>query len=102
MPTWWPFALLAAAGFRTWKLAADDVLLNRPRAWLLGLGEWQSGPAPPGYRQRLADFVTCPWCLGFWLTAGWWAGWLLWPDGALVVAVPFALSTAVGFLAEFK
>ena len=41
----------------------------------------------------------CPWCLGAWIAAGWWAAWWITAD-TLIVAVPFALSAAVGVVAS--
>lgn len=101
IPTWWEAVLGLAAGFRVWRLLAEDTVLNRPRAWVFGLGDWTSGPPPVGYRGKLADFVTCPWCFGFWVVVAGWLLWLVWPDGTLVLATPFALSAAVGVIAHF-
>ena len=70
-----------------WKLIGDDAVLDRPRDWALA---------------RVSEtwdyFISCPWCAGAWITLAWWAAWLAWPHGAVVVAVPFALSAAVGYL----
>ena len=100
VPDWWPALLLAAAAYRTWKLLAEDTVLIRPRAWALKLGNWETGPAPSGYRQKLAEFIACPWCLGFWISLAWWAVWLAQPYGTLVAATPMALSAAVGAAAS--
>lgn len=84
--TWWPFVLLALAALRCWWLLAEDTILNRPRDWLLG-----RSPA------LVEDFVRCPFCLGAWIAVAWWASWN-WASEhwTVVVAVPFALSFAVG------
>lgn len=47
------------AGFRLWRLIAEDTILDGPR-----LRVWTR---LPGKVQELAG---CPWCLGFWLSAG--------------------------------
>lgn len=95
IPTPWTFALLALAGFRLWKLIGDDAVLDRPRDWALDRlaprGEWSRW----GW---LDYFLTCPWCAGAWIVAAWWAAWWAAPQAALGVAVPFALSAAVGYL----
>lgn len=99
-PDWFAFVMLAAAAFRTWKLVADDSILDRPRAWLLRLGDWEPGdPTPSGYRSRLADFITCPWCAGFWIVVAWWLAWWAWPAAAVWFAVPWAMSAVVGLVA---
>lgn len=105
-----PYAalLLALAAYRLWRLIAEDDVFDRPRRWLLRLGDWRDGQAaPPAYRDRLAEFITCPWCLGFWLAVAWWVAWLGLEEWALFAAVPFALSAVVaganavvGFLTE--
>lgn len=93
-----PYALvlLAVASYRLWRLLAEDDIVDRPRRWLLGLGDWKVGqPAPESYREKLADLLTCPWCLGFWIAVGWWGAWLLEPEWAVFAAVPWALSAGV-------
>lgn len=91
IPQPWAFALLALAAFRVWKLIGDDAVLDRPRDWLLKRIEWKLGT-------DWEYFITCPWCAGFWIMLAWWIGWLIYPYGAIVAAVPFALSAAVGYL----
>lgn len=65
-------------------------MLDRPRDWALDKLD-RFGDTPN-------EFITCPWCLGFWTALAWWAAWLAWPHAAVLVAVPFALSAAVGYL----
>ena len=83
IPDWYILILLALASYRTWRLLAEDEILERPREWLIG------------GRKRLAEFVVCPWCLGFWVALGWWGAWQIWEFGTEVVAVPLALSALV-------
>jgi hypothetical protein len=87
IPSVFEFILLALAAFRLWKLIGDDAILDVPRDRLL---------------ERVSEgwtyFVTCPWCLGAWSALAWWLAWIAWPYGAVVVAVPFALSAVVGYL----
>lgn len=100
--TWLTLALLSLAAFRVYRLIADDTILDRPRAWLLRIPrDWAAGrPVPRAYRPHLADFITCPWCLGFWVAVAWWGCWKLWPHATVLVAVPFAISTVVGAIAH--
>lgn len=71
-PDWWEFALLALAVFRVYRLIAEDTILDRPRKWLLRgpLDTWEKEGDDPGddYRLDLGIFITCYWCLGFWLS----------------------------------
>lgn len=101
VPDWWTLLLLGLAAYRIYRLIAMDTLLDIPRGWLLGLHGWKEGqPVPSGYRSGAAEFLICPWCLGFWVALGWWGAWQLWPHGTLVTAAPFAISTVVGLLAQ--
>jgi hypothetical protein len=94
IPGWYQLLLLAAASWRTFQLVADDDILDRPRRWALGLGSWkrEGDPVPAGYRRKLGDFVTCPYCAGFWIAVAWWGAWQLEPKWVTISAVPFALS----------
>lgn len=102
VPDWWTLALLGLAAFRIYRLFAKDTILDTPRGWLVGLPpDWEEGrPVPSGYREKVADFLVCPWCLGFWVALAWWGAWQLWPHGTLVAAAPFAISAAVGLISK--
>ncbi len=86
VPTWYALLLLAAAAFRTWWLLAQDTILDRPRARFV---RW----LPKG-----EEFITCPWCAGFWISILWWLAWVAWPHWTLVIAVPLAISALVGIV----
>lgn len=99
VPSVWEFALLGAASYRLWRLLAEDTILDRPRRWALRLGSWQEGDrAPEGYRAKAGEWLACPWCAGWWIALAWWGLWLAWEHGAVVAAVPFALSVVVALL----
>ena len=101
VPDWWQFLLLGLASYRTWRLLAEDTVLDTPRAWVVGLSDWKEGQrTPSSYREKLAEFLTCPWCFGFWTAIGWWAAWQVFPHATLVLSVPFAISVVVGVLAS--
>lgn len=46
-------------------------------------------------RNEVARGLLCPWCLSVWVGTAWTLLWLLWPDGVMLVALPFALSAGV-------
>ena len=77
IPGPWEAFLLAAAVYRTWRLLAEDELLDGWRAH-----------ATAG-RPAADRFIHCPWCLGTWIAAAWFAVWLVTPD-ATVMAAYFA------------
>lgn len=101
-PTVWQFALLAAFAYRLMRLVAVDVITMPLRVRLTRIVErdderYTGGLAP---RPELRAFITCPWCVGFWIcllvSLAWWAA----PDITLAVAVPFAANLAVGLTAR--
>jgi hypothetical protein len=101
VPEWWEFVLLALATFRVFHLIAEDTILDRPRRKLLRLAkDWEEGDDfGDEYRLKWAIFITCVWCLGWWIGLGWWGLWLLFGDWTLVAATPWALSAVVAAIA---
>jgi hypothetical protein len=101
IPDWYTLALLAFAAFRTFRLIAEDDILDRPRAWLLRYRGWDgTGPPPKGYRVKWGEWITCPWCAGFWISILWWGAWQVWPHGTTVSAVPLAVSALLALIAK--
>jgi len=96
VPDWWQAVLLAGASWRTWRLLAQDVILDPLRSRLFGLQGWEEGqPVPDSYREGLAEFVTCPACFGFWITAAWWGAWQMFPHATEVAGGLTLLSAVV-------
>lgn len=103
VPGVWAFLLLALAAFRVYRLIAEDTILDWPRRRLLRLGnEWmQEGDhVPDEFREKWSLFITCPWCLGFWLSVAAWLAWLWQPRWTLILATPFAISAVVALVAK--
>ncbi len=108
IPPIYQFALLALAAYRIWRLLAEDEILEWPRRYLVRLPQtWDEGDSiPRAYRNKLADFLTCPWCLGFWVSLGSYVGWMLTlgdtPDSVsdvfVALGIWFALSAVVGII----
>lgn len=98
VPNWWEFLLLAGASWRIFQLLAHDEILDRPRRWVLNLRpEWKKtgDPVEPEYRLRLALFMVCPYCFGFWIAVAVWLCWQISAHWTDVLATPFALSAAL-------
>lgn len=97
IPEPYELILLALAAYRTWRLLAEDFILDRPRRWLLRLGKWEKDgdPLPKGYRAKLAEFFNCPACFGFWISLGWYIAWVIFPYETLVAATVGAISALV-------
>lgn len=97
IPSPYEFALLALAAFRVFRLLGYDTILDRPRERFVRRAKHE---IPGQYRKELDIFFHCPWCLGAWLTLGWWGLWLAWPHATVVAAVPWALSAVVGLVTK--
>lgn len=102
IPNWWEVILLSLAAWRTFRLIAEDDILDRPRRWVLRLTpDWEDGDEPNDeYRFTWGEFITCPYCAGFWISLAWWGTWLLFPHAALLVAAPLAINTVLIYLAK--
>lgn len=84
VPEPWEAILLALAAWRTFQLLAEDDILETPRRYVTSrISEYWE------------DFITCPYCAGFWIAVAWWASWQVWESWTLIVAVPWALSAGV-------
>ena len=92
-PDWWASLILALAVFRVYRLIAEDDIFDRPRDWAFDkLAEERL--------EKLDKLITCPWCLGFWLSVIAWVAWMLSPAWTVGLAFPWALSAAVGLIAK--
>lgn len=108
IPVLYQFVLLALIAYRVWHLLAEDDVLKRPRHWLVRLPRgWKEGDTlPRAYRQRLALFINCPYCLGFYVSLGVYLAWIstlgTWPgsvtDILIGVGIWFAISASVGLI----
>lgn len=78
IPPVYQFALLALISYRLWRVIAEDEVLEIPRRYLVNLSQsWEEGdPIPLNYRARLASFLVCAWCLGFWTSLLVYLGWM--------------------------
>lgn len=97
VPSPWIALLLIACAYRIWRLIAEDTILNPVRFWVVGLpSDWEEGkPIPKGYRMKLAEFISCPACCGFWISLALWGIWQLTPHWTEVFSVPMAISAFV-------
>lgn len=93
IPSLYALLLLAVAAWRVFHLLAYDDILNPIRNRVVGLPA--NAKDFKGGSESLADFIECPFCLGFWVGLGWWGAWALWPHWTLVAAVPFVISAGV-------
>lgn len=103
---WWWFVILSLSAYRVFRLLAEDTILDRPRRWVLRLGDWDedSGEDPPeSYRFEWGIFLTCPYCAGFWISGVALAVYSIvieWHGVLAFLATWFAISAVVAFLAK--
>lgn len=97
-PTLYESVLLALAAWRIFHLLSFDDILDRPRRYVTRLSRsWKrEGDSTGGrYRERLAGFITCPYCLGLHVSLAVWGLWLVFPTETLWVSVPLALNAGL-------
>lgn len=99
------FLVLTLGAFRLTRIIGWDTmhLLVAAREWLTGRRLEDDGTVTvlnPRRPEWLDQLLSCPWCLGWWVTLAtafaWWAA----PTVTLAVALPLALSAAVGLIAK--
>lgn len=100
VPDWWEVLLLSLAAYRVFRLIAEDDILEGPRRRLLRMAaDWEEGQdLPEEYRDKLALFIDCPACCGFWISVAWFGVWQIFPHETLVFAAVWAISAIVIFL----
>lgn len=88
--------VLMLAVHRVSRIVGWDKITRPPREWLTGWGDDEKRiPRRPSHK-GLAEFLHCPWCQGFWISVVVWVCFKEWHDATMLVAVPLAISSAVG------
>jgi hypothetical protein len=98
IPYWWDALLLTVAAWRLFHLLAFDDILDKPRRHVTRLSpNWKNEGDATGehYRAALANFIVCPYCLGFWVAAAVWGLWLAFPTETEFAAVPLAFNAGL-------
>jgi Protein of unknown function (DUF1360) len=93
------FVILALGAWRLWRILSTDEILDTPRDRLLGATQPVPGGPTHFKRKKLAEFVGCPWCFGFWIALGTFASWHWWSaTNTVLIATPLALSAVIGLV----
>lgn len=100
------FLATLGAALRLTRLGVEDTITQPFRTWLVR--RWtKSVDAAPEKPNRIWMWLTqlfeCPWCLGFWVSAGLTvpavisdgAGWYLWPATALSISYLIGVASTI-------
>ena len=79
------FVIVSLAAARLTRLVTEDTILEPLREWAT-------------IHELVYELVTCPWCIGFWISLGTVAVWWLAGDTAVWLLAPFAVSYVAGRL----
>ena len=82
MPSPFEALLLALAAWRVWHLLAHDDLTEPVRRHVTD------------GRDKLLEFIQCPYCLAAWVAGAWVVAFAVWPEGTMWAALVFAVATA--------
>lgn len=90
--------VLTLGAWRLWRILSTDTVLDWPRDRILGTTTLAAGTSH--YRRpKLAEFVGCPWCFGWWLMLGAFCAWHWWSKtDTVLIAAPLAMSAVGGLL----
>lgn len=90
--------ILALGAYRLWMLLAKDTITKPWRTRFLGYEDNGARNRWPHPHRRTAEFVHCPWCLGFWISLACVAAYYEWPHATRLALAPFALSAALALI----
>ncbi len=79
------FVVVCLAAARLTRLVTEDTITEPLRVWASD-------------RPFLYELITCPWCIGFWISLGCVAAWWTAGDRAVWLLAPFAVSYVAGWL----
>ena len=74
---------MALAAWRVWHLIALDDITDRPRRYITD------------GRDKLLDFIECPYCSGAYVAGAWVVAYALWDEGTMWAALVFAVNAGV-------
>ncbi|HEX2044617.1 MAG TPA: DUF1360 domain-containing protein [Gaiellaceae bacterium] len=90
-------ARVALAGYKLGRLVAKDEVTRFVRAPVTQ-DEEASEPEPEGWRRALGELVTCPHCVGLWISAGLVSSLVVLPRQTRFVATVFGAQAIADFL----
>jgi hypothetical protein len=94
---WSDVARIGLASYKVGRLVAKDEVTKFVRAPVTR-DEEASEPEPRGWPRVLGELVTCPYCIGLWIAAGFSYGLVLFPRETRFVTALFGAQAIADFL----
>jgi hypothetical protein len=94
---WSDVARIGLASYKVGRLVAKDEVTKFVRAPVTR-NEEASEPEPQGWPRALGELVTCPYCVGLWIAAGFSYGLVLFPRETRFVTALFGAQAVADFL----
>jgi hypothetical protein len=94
---WGDVARIGLASYKVGRLVAKDEVTKFVRAPVTR-NEEASEPEPQGWPRALGELVTCPYCVGLWIAAGFSYGLVLFPRETRFVTALFGAQAIADFL----
>jgi hypothetical protein len=94
---WSDVARIGLASYKVGRLVAKDEVTKFVRAPVTRDQE-ASEPEPQGWPRALGELVTCPYCIGLWIAAGFSYGLVLFPRETRFVTALFGAQAIADFL----
>jgi hypothetical protein len=94
---WGDVGRIGLASYKVGRLVAKDEVTKFVRAPVTR-NEEASEPEPQGWPRALGELVTCPYCVGLWIAAGFSYGLVLFPRETRFVTALFGAQAIADFL----
>lgn len=91
--------VLVFGAYRLYMLIAKDAITAKWRHRILGYDDSGNRLRWPGHGKTFAEFIHCPWCLGFWLSLAAWVSYRVEAHWTIIILAPFAISSLVALAA---
>jgi hypothetical protein len=95
--SWNDVVRIGLASYKVGRLVAKDPVTKFVRAPVTQ-DEEASEPEPRGWRRVFGELVTCPYCVGLWIAAGFSYGLILFPRQTRFVTALFGAQAIADFL----
>ena len=105
----WQFVVVVLAAFRVVRFVVFDKLvgahLESRSKFSRRLDTWaydQNGQDRSFVRGKVGDLLTCPWCIGFWISLAVWAAFWWGPEWVQYATYAWAVAGAVALISAYE